>query len=440
MPGELPPTGMTSKPRNAMGHGQRADHAARVGTARALPAGQTPAHSGAAAAHAQTRRDGSTRSTKAAERELGLLRSHLRKGADPGGWERRELPAVVLAMITEDISKGLSPDEACDIAGTVLGEGTRKASGYSLSPRSGMISLDIPDGTIRPVPGGVDDHHLTVVYLGPDVDDEQWAYACARAREAAASAPGPLSGVISGIGSFPPSDSSDGKVPAWAGVVLPGAERLRNALEDLSASEHATWKPHVTLAYVEPGEDLPEAVPVTPVTFNCLSAHRGDDVERFPLGTPVAKDAADLSDPNPVEAEHVRNQMRANYPEKAIAWISAATWIGPVQVPQGRVNYAGRDSWAASHEPGAVKRFTKHIRTGTGHTHPVVMVQEPGESKADVVDGHHRTLAYEKLGRPVTAYIGFTPAGDHRWRETHSSQIHSGPDPLNKAGGAGPKD
>jgi hypothetical protein len=258
-----------------MGHGQRADHAGRVSTARSLPAGQTPAHSGAAAAHANTRRDGSTRSTKAAERELGLLRSHLRKGADPAGWQPRDLSGQILAMITEDISKGLTPDEVCDAAAEMLGT--------------------------------------------------------------------------------------------------------------------------------------------------------------------TAKDAADLSDANPVEAEHVANQLRANYPEKALSWIADATWIGPVEVPQDRVNYASKDSWAASHEPGAVKRFAARIKAGTGHTHPVVMVQEPGESKADVVDGHHRTLAYASLGRKVKAYVGFTPEGDHRWRETHSFQVHQGADPMNKAGGAGPK-
>jgi 8-oxo-dGTP pyrophosphatase MutT (NUDIX family) len=275
MPGELPPTGMTTRPRNSMGHGQRADHAGRVSTARSLPAGQTPAHSGAAAVHANTRRAGSTRSAKAAERELSLLRSHLRKGASPADWEPRDLSGQILAMITEDIAKGLTPDEVCDAAAAMLGD--------------------------------------------------------------------------------------------------------------------------------------------------------------------AAKDAADLSDANPVEAEHVANQMRANYPEKALRWIADATWIGPVEVPQDRVNYESRDSWAASHEPGAVKRFAQHIKNGTGHTHPVVMVQEPGESKADVVDGHHRTLAYEKLGRKVKAYIGFVPEGDHRWRETHSFQVHQGADPANKAGGAGPK-
>jgi predicted ABC-type ATPase/2'-5' RNA ligase len=159
------------------------------------------------------------------------------------------------------------------------------ASGYDLNPRSGMISLDLPPGTIAPVPGGVDSHHITVVYLGPDVDDEAFAQACDRAREAAAAMPGPIAGTVGGIGTFKPSGSSDGKVPAWAGVVLPGAERVRGALEDLSASEHKDWKPHVTIAYVEPGEALPAPVPATPVTFTHLSVHRGrDEVARFPLG------------------------------------------------------------------------------------------------------------------------------------------------------------
>jgi len=159
------------------------------------------------------------------------------------------------------------------------------ARGYDLNPRSGMISLDLPPGTIAPVPGGVTDFHITVVYLGPDVDDEAFAQACKRAGEAAAAVPGPLTGTVGGIGSFKPSDGSDGQVPAWAGVLLPGAERLRGSLEDLSASEHKDWKPHVTLAYVAPGEPLPAPVPQAPVTFTHLSVHRGDDeVARFPLG------------------------------------------------------------------------------------------------------------------------------------------------------------
>ncbi len=161
----------------------------------------------------------------------------------------------------------------------------KAARGYELNPRSGMISLDLPDGLIEPVPGGVDDFHITVAYLGSDVSDEAFAAACARAAAAATAAPGPLSGVICGRGTFPPSTSSDDKTVVWAGVTLPGAEQLRAALADLSASEHTQWHPHVTRAYLDDGDPLPDPLPAVPVTFTHLSVHRGDDeVVRYPLG------------------------------------------------------------------------------------------------------------------------------------------------------------
>ena len=182
-----------------------------------------------------------------------------------------------------DEAKHLADLRGADSKGTVTAQLANR--GYDLNPRSGWISLDLPPGTISPVPGGVADHHITVVYLGPDVDDEAFAQACRRAGEAALAMPGPLTGTAGGVGSFRPSDGSDGQVPAWAGVLLPGAERVREALEDLSASEHKDWKPHVTLAYVGPADPLPGPVPQTPVTFTHLSVHRGDDeVERFPFG------------------------------------------------------------------------------------------------------------------------------------------------------------
>ena len=121
-----------------------------------------------------------------------------------------------------------------------------------------MISLDLPPGTLSPVPGGVDDFHVTVVYLGPDVGDDAFAEACGRAAAAARLVSGPLVAILAGIGSFEPSAGSDGKVPAFIPARIPGAERLRAGLADLSASEHADWHPHVTLAYLDPGDPLPD--------------------------------------------------------------------------------------------------------------------------------------------------------------------------------------
>jgi 2'-5' RNA ligase len=123
-----------------------------------------------------------------------------------------------------------------------------------------------------------------VVYLGSDVDDDVMVQVLLAARDAAKGAPGPLAGLLTGIGSFPPSDGSDGKVPWFIPARIPGAERLRADLEHLSASEHTDWAPHVTLAYLDPGEPLPAPPPPVPVTFTHLSVHRGDEVYRFPLG------------------------------------------------------------------------------------------------------------------------------------------------------------
>lgn len=146
----------------------------------------------------------------------------------------------------------------------------------------------------------------------------------------------------------------------------------------------------------------------------------------------VRKGAADLSDPSPVEAEHVMNQLRKNYPEKALGWMKDARWVGPVKVPTDRFDTDDEDSWAASHESGRVGHFAKEMEDGQ-HLHPIVTVQEPGESKLKIIDGHHRFLAYRKRGKKARVYIGFVNSDGGPWDETHSSQTHQGADPANKA-------
>jgi 2'-5' RNA ligase len=153
----------------------------------------------------------------------------------------------------------------------------------ALKRPSVWISLDLPDGTIAAVPGGPTDHHITVVYLGR-ISDEAYDTACTRAQVAAMWVAGPLVGTVAGVDSFEPSAGSGGKTPAFAPVVLPGVEALRVSLDDLSASEHQAYRPHVTLAYLDEGDRLPASVPPTRVTFTHLSVHRGPEVVSFPLG------------------------------------------------------------------------------------------------------------------------------------------------------------
>ena len=148
--------------------------------------------------------------------------------------------------------------------------------------------------------------------------------------------------------------------------------------------------------------------------------------------------ASDFNDPNPVEAEHVYLQMAKNFPPEAIEWIRRAKWIGPIWVPWNRVDTDDKESWAASHQPEKVKEFEDQIRAHAGHVAPSVMVQEPNNNKAFIVDGHHRAVARENLKQDVLAYVGnIDPRDRQAALETHSKQIHSGASPENKA--ASPK-
>jgi 2'-5' RNA ligase len=157
-------------------------------------------------------------------------------------------------------------------------------TGYDgLTSRSAMIYLDLPEGAVHHLKGGVDDHHITVVYLGKSVGDEAFAEACRRAGLAAASSR-PLGGILNGTGTFPPSDSSGQKTPVFVPAYVPGIGDLRRRLEDLSGSEHRQYRPHVTLAYLEPGDDLPAPHPKVDVRFTHLHVKRGDQVVSFPLG------------------------------------------------------------------------------------------------------------------------------------------------------------
>ena len=87
------------------------ERAGRGGSAR------TPAHAAAEGAH------GTTRQGKAVTAELDALARHLRKGRHITSWEPRHIPGAILASIAEDLTKGLTIDEAVAGATVVLPKG-----------------------------------------------------------------------------------------------------------------------------------------------------------------------------------------------------------------------------------------------------------------------------------------------------------------------------
>lgn len=146
------------------------------------------------------------------------------------------------------------------------------------------------------------------------------------------------------------------------------------------------------------------------------------------------KGASDYADPNPVEAEHVKNLMRSNFPEPAISWVGRSSWVGPVDVPWDRINDHSIDSWAASHQPAKVNEFARELKKDQNSVKPSICIQGHDGDKVDIIDGHHRALAHKKLGQPIRCYLGTVknPKDVQAALETHAMQFHSGTDPRNK--------
>ncbi len=149
----------------------------------------------------------------------------------------------------------------------------------------------------------------------------------------------------------------------------------------------------------------------------------------------LAKDAADLHDPSAVEAEHVYQNLLANYPPHAISWVKTMPWIGPVNVPLDSIDWDGQKTWAASHQKKRVKKFQARIRGAGKDVNPVTLVQAPGNDKRVIIDGHHRALAFKAEGKPVKAYIGTAPSdnSDDPWFKSHDFQYAHGSNSANKA-------
>jgi 8-oxo-dGTP pyrophosphatase MutT (NUDIX family) len=440
-------------PRNRLSGGQRRQQASTVSDRQRRTGATTPAHAGAVATGPSRARP----ARKAgADRELDLLKAHLRRGGKVAEWQARELPGHALAVISEDLAKGLTADQACDIARTMItkdaksitlasplgtgfvpydlvGQGAPSAQGRLVAAGLAVVAADTgrvlmlqraitdgdPAGGYWELPGGC---------LEPE-EDPQDAAAREWAEEVGCQVP---DGQMAG-GWDAPNGAYRGYilvVPSEDGVPIhDGRDEVTNPDDpDGDAVESVAWWDPAQIAgnpAIRP-ELLASGRQVLTAITLALQQAKG----AYP---DLVKDAADLTDPNEVEAEHVINQMRKNYPEKALGWMREARWIGPVQVPQDRIDDDDMDKWAASREKARVKHFARQIRENAAGLHPAVSVQEPGESKIKIIDGHHRTLAYRKLGLPVKTYIGFVGSNGGVWDETHSYQFHSGADPANKA-------
>jgi hypothetical protein len=116
--------------------------------------------------------------------------------------------------------------------------------------------------------------------------------------------------------------------------------------------------------------------------------------------------------------------MLEDFPESALGWVKSVPWRGPTKIQTAKIDYSNRAKWHASKPEDAdrVAKFAEMIKSGEG-VKPIVLVQKPDGSKAMIVDGHHRALAYRQAGsKLVLAYVAKVSKVVGPWDETHDFQ------------------
>jgi 2'-5' RNA ligase len=160
-----------------------------------------------------------------------------------------------------------------------------------------MVALHLPRAVAEQVaiPGGEspESMHITVVYLGKDLTEEQKSGALAAVRRISQKS-GPIKAMLGGVGRFSASHTSEGKDVIYLSVDSPDLTRIRpQLLEELAAegivpSNAHGYVPHITLAYVATTARTPiKRFPPVAVEFPCLSLTVADEKMLLPFTTPL---------------------------------------------------------------------------------------------------------------------------------------------------------
>jgi 2'-5' RNA ligase len=157
-----------------------------------------------------------------------------------------------------------------------------------------MIAVQVPSQVASQlaVPGGnkPEDLHCTLAYLGRLSEVQDLLNRVREVLRATAEYSAPMTGKVNGLGRFGASESSDGKEVVYATLDCPGLVALRQDLvgmleaADVEVAKDHDFAPHITLSYVEPGEEKDISLPDYEVAVGSISLVFGDTHEQFDLG------------------------------------------------------------------------------------------------------------------------------------------------------------
>lgn len=152
------------------------------------------------------------------------------------------------------------------------------------------IPEDVARQLVQPEGEEIDQLHITLAYLGKcaEYDDDTISAiqdACADCAESSKA----LTGKINGIGRFEATEHSDGKEVIYAKPLMPGIMILRNHLVQqlkragANVRENFEYHPHITLAYVDPGDQTEPELDNIKLQFSELSLVVGGESYNYPL-------------------------------------------------------------------------------------------------------------------------------------------------------------
>jgi 2'-5' RNA ligase superfamily len=191
-----------------------------------------------------------------------------------------------------------------EVGGTELAEDTPK----SLTPRSGMVACTVGSGKYR-------GKHITLAYLGPNVDDHTHRLALRHAMQLAMRY-GPVKARAGGITVFPKS-GEDGH-PIVVPVDSPALDDMHHHLKEmgLHRSEHG-FKAHMTVRYHDGHGKVPVPQPEDPqdVILRDISVHVGKHVHRFPFTGYINADTE--TQPDEARARGIEHALQFAQPNRS---------------------------------------------------------------------------------------------------------------------------
>lgn len=238
----------------------------------------------------------------------------------------------------------------------------------SLTKRSGMIACVAGSGPWK-------GKHVTLAYLGPDVDDDLHRRALRHAMEMAVNHAPPRA-KVGGIMRFPPGeDGSPVVVPVDSKDMDTLHYHLRQA--GLHRSEHG-FHPHMTLRYDKTDNGpLPAGLPPHEMEFTHISVHRGKHVDRFPFTGRRIDAASEYAHPLPIGGREMATTPNAADRHEAYAAGAALPPLHPGGEPRFPIRNASELERAvrmvglAKGNKGAIRRFIMRRARALGLSHMI---------------------------------------------------------------------